>query len=86
MKKGSFKEYEKEVIGSNLTNYVDQVKDFFEDYIDKLDSKHFVTEQGDVEDWSAAYSKEQMTEMFDKQMKDFKTQVEEYKNSENNNE
>jgi len=86
MKKGTFEEYEKEVIGNNLTTSLGSVKDFFADYIDKLDSKHFVTEQGDVEEWQTGYSKEQLTEMFDKQIKDFKKQVEEYKNSENNNE
>jgi len=86
MKQGNFKKYEKEVIGNNLTNYVNQVKDFFEDYIDKLDSKHFVTEQGDVEDWQNAFSKEQLAEMFGNQLEEFKKQVDEYKNSENNNE
>lgn len=79
MKKGTFKQYEKEVIGNNMTNYLDQVKDFFADYVDKIDSKHFVSEQGDVEDWQGGFSKEQLEEMFEKQIKEFKEKVEEYK-------
>ena len=86
MKKGTFKQYEKDVVGNNMTNYLDQVKDFFADYVDKLDSKHFVSEQGDVENWQSGFSKEQLSEMFEKQIKEFKEKVEEYKNSENNNE
>ena len=86
MKKGTFKSHEKSIVGNNLTTYLGQANDFFDDYIDKLDSKHFVTEQGDVEEWQAGYSKEQLTEMFTAQIKEFKKQVEEYKNSENNNE
>ena len=86
MKNGSFEKYEKEVIGNNLTTYLGQATDFFTDYIDKLDSKHFVSEQGDVEEWQSGFSKEQLTEMFDSQLKEFKKQVEDYKNSENDTE
>ena len=86
IKDGSFKKYEKEVISKNMNSYLNQVKDFFEDYLDKLDSKHFVTEQGDIEDWQSGFSKKQLKEMFSTQVKEFKEKVEEYKNLENENE
>jgi len=86
MKKGQFKKYEKETISNNMDYYFEQVKDFFVDYIDKYDSKHFVTEQGDIEEWNPGYGKEQLRKMFDEQIEEFKKHIKEFKNSENNNE
>jgi len=85
IKNNTFDQYEKEVVGSNMETYLDQVSDFLDDYVDKLDSKHFVTEQGDIEEWQSGFSKEQLKTIFDKQIKGFKHKIKEYKNSRNDN-
>lgn len=48
---GEYKHYEKDVITGNMKSYLDHVQEMFNDYVDKSDSKHYVTEVGDVEDW-----------------------------------
>jgi len=86
IKEGTFKEYQHGIIANNMKTYLDQVKDFFEDYIDKSDSKHYVSEQGDVEDWQGGFNKEELKTMFDAQIDEFKKHIKEYNNSEKDNE
>lgn len=79
MKKGTFKDYENKSVANNMKSYLDHVKEFAEDYIEHSDAKHYITETGDVEDWSRAYSKEDLKKIFSKQIDEFKEQIDNYK-------
>lgn len=77
IKKASFKEYEKQIIVDNMKAFLEHVKEFAHDYIESSDAKHYVTEAGDIEDWANAYTKDELKEIFDKQIEDFKKHIEE---------
>ena len=77
--KGTFKDYEKQSIIKNMIAFLEHVKKFAHDYIESSDAKHYVSEQGDIEEWVNAYTKEELKEIFDKQIEDFKKHIEETK-------
>lgn len=70
---GTFQEYEKETMSRTAKSFYTDLKEMVHDYIDSNDMKHYVTEAGEIENWDNPYSKEQLKEMFDKQLDEFAT-------------
>lgn len=62
---GSFQQKEKKFIKENQVAYIGDLKQKIVDFIDKIDSKHFITEFGDVEDWTKGQDKEELKKQLD---------------------
>lgn len=56
--------------------YLESLKLQFADYINTHNSKAFITEAGDVEDWNSNLSNDKLKEMFETKVKEFESFIE----------
>jgi hypothetical protein len=59
-KQGKFKEYQKDIMMKNKSTEVDDLEQVLEAWLNEKDE--FLTEQGDIEDWSQSTAKTEMYE------------------------
>jgi hypothetical protein len=55
---GKWKEYEKEIMSGNLTDWVKDLEQVAKDFIGATNRKGYITETGKIEDWSKQNKKE----------------------------
>lgn len=65
---GTFIEHSREVMKQNAYSFIEDLKAQVKEYIKGLDSKHFVTETGDVEEWIGGLDKTELQNILDKKL------------------
>lgn len=71
---GTYEEYEKEYIKKNVNSWLKDIETKAHEYINSRNIESFITEDGQIEEWSKGYTTEQLKEMFSKQIEDFKSE------------
>lgn len=74
---GSFEEYEKQVINSNLKSMVSDVEASIKDYLGADANITILTSDGTVEDWAGKENKAKIVEDVQKQTEEIKKQLDE---------
>lgn len=72
---GKFDEYEKSSVNKNIKSFISDVKQLAIDYIDASTNNSYVTEQGDIENWSVGRTKEELTKIFNKQINEIEQTI-----------
>lgn len=62
---GTFVEYSRQIMKKNADAFVSELKDQVKSYLDTFDSKHFITEVGDIEEWVGGKTKEDFNKIFE---------------------
>ena len=65
---GTFIDHTKSVMKANIDSFVDDLKEQLKSYINAIGAQHFITEQGDIEEWVGGKSKEEYQEIFNKKL------------------
>jgi ribosomal protein L37AE/L43A len=65
---GTFQQYSKEHIQQNVESFIDDLKAQVKSYIDTVGSKHFIAENGDIEDWVGGKTKEEIEGIMTKKL------------------
>ncbi len=66
---GTFISYTKDVMRANVESYVQELKEQLKSYIESIGAQHFITENGDIEEWVGGKSKEEYKAIFDEKLK-----------------
>ena len=66
-------------IGKKLDTMYENVKDGFQELVESAGLKKIITEAGTAEDWSGGLSKEQYQEIVDKELKELKEKINNFK-------
>jgi len=66
---GTFKEYQKKIIKGNRELFLNDIKEFAIEYLERMDDKTYVTQDGIVEKWENNISKEKLKEYFEEKLK-----------------
>jgi bacterioferritin-associated ferredoxin len=74
---GTFKEYSKQVIQQNINAFTKDIKEEVRSYIDSYGAKHFVTEQGDVEEWIGKQNKKEVEKIMNEKLEKLENIVQE---------
>jgi ribosomal protein L37AE/L43A len=75
MANGTFKQYEeRKILGNKLTT-LRMLRDYYIEYLNDIDTNHFVTEQGDIEDWSNQYDNTKIKESIHAKILDIGEQI-----------
>jgi len=67
--KGTFKEKERKITKGNKELFLNDIKEFAIEYIERLDDKTYVTQDGIIEKWENNISKEKLKEYFEEKLK-----------------
>jgi hypothetical protein len=70
---GKFEEYEDSIIKNNAITYLKDTEEAFNDFINTNET--FISENGDKEMWNGGMGKEQLSEIFQKQVEMFKANM-----------
>ena len=68
MIKGDFHIHEDKKIRNNIVAWFTQYEAEINEYIKTSDMNQFISEAGDIEDWSSSISKDKLKEIFDEQL------------------
>lgn len=71
---GKYEEYEKEKVKNNARAYIEDLESKFQEFLNEKST--FVTEQGDIEDWSGNVDRSSITEEFNKYIEKLKKDFE----------
>lgn len=72
----TYDDFIKEFDESNFNAWIDDIKKEYSDWLKARESKNFVTESGDIEDWSGGHTSEELQKKFDEQI----TKIQESRN------
>jgi hypothetical protein len=78
--KGKYEEYERDVIANNAKDYLDHFESYLLETINTSNTQ-YVSEKGEVERWKGGIDKEKFLEQLETNFKEFRKQVEDYKNN-----
>lgn len=78
---GTFNQYEKEYISKNIKSWLHDIEAAIGDYVN-LKPTNYVTEDGQIEDWVGGHDKEELSNILNKQIEDFKEKAKDFINSE----
>lgn len=67
-REGTYEAFLKEIEDKNFNVWLKDITKEYYEWLELRDSKSFVTEAGDIEDWSGGKTKQQMREEFDEQV------------------
>lgn len=70
---GTFEEKEKQIVETNIQSWKDEMIVALKEFLDVADSNYYVTEAGDVEDWSMEGNKHNLKKIIDKTVKELET-------------
>ena len=73
---GTYDEFIKKINDNNFDVWLNDITKFYYEWIESRDTKSYVTEAGDIEDWSGGKNKTQLKEEFDNQI----TKIQEARN------
>ena len=77
-KNGNFDEYIAELSRTNDEAWIKQMTMEYQDWLNSIDSKHYITEAGDIENWSSENTKEILQSEFEDRKKKIKKQMKEH--------
>lgn len=77
---GKWKEYKIKVQDANFKSWLTEATEEFKDHILNRNSKHYVTEAGDIEDWGKGQSEEEIKKHFDNQVEELVEQRKQNRN------
>ena len=63
-KDGTYDEWSKQFDRENFNAFIKDIKQEYDDWLNQRSSKHYITEAGDIEDWSGGQSDEQLKKEF----------------------
>ena len=69
-KNGTYDEFMSEFDTKNYNAFINDITQEYEDWLDKRNSQHYITEAGDKEDWSGGQSNEQLAKDFYKSIQE----------------
>lgn len=72
---GKYEEYAKNMMNKNIITHIEEAEQFIEEFIG-TQSEGYVTEQGDVEEWSGGADKAKMAEKWREELKEMKNSIE----------
>lgn len=75
---GTFGEYQKNYVTKNVNSWLNDIETKAHEYIESRDADSFITEDGQVEEWGKGMTKEQLKELFSKQIAEFKKQYSDF--------
>ena len=75
--KGNYKEYIQNKRKDNIEGLMKDAEVEFKSYLDNIDNKSFVTENGSIEDWVAKIDKKELTDRFKDRIENIKGSIEE---------
>ena len=62
---GNWESYVKGINKNDFKVFLKEAHEEFKDWLSSTDSNHYITEQGDIEDWGGGLSKEELVKRFD---------------------
>jgi len=68
---GTYEEYMRNIINKNLVTHIEEAEKFIEEFVN-TNKESYVTEQGDVEDWSGGVDKNKMAEEWKKELEEMR--------------
>lgn len=80
---GKYEEYERNMIAKNAENYIDDFEQYLLEAINTSNTQ-YVSERGEVERWKGGINKEEFTEQMTENFKNFRKQIDDYKNNKTN--
>ena len=63
-KDGTYEEWHREFDSENFNAYIQDIQEEYEDWLDKRNSNHYITEAGQIEDWNGGQSSEEVAKQF----------------------
>lgn len=75
---GTFKEYEKKLITKNVCAWVKDMEQSITQYVKEANINRNITEDGQREEWVGGNTNEELQEILDKQMVEFKEKAKDY--------
>ena len=79
---GKYDDYVKEISKNSNEDWIKHVTEEYQDWLNNIDSKKYITEAGDIENWSGGESKKSLESKFLEKQKEIQKQLEdEYGNS-----
>ena len=73
---GTYDDFMKQYHKENFDVAIKDVIAEYNDWLDKRNSKHYITEAGDIEDWSKGKDSKELKKEFNKKIKKTKKQFE----------
>ena len=77
---GKYKNYERNIIAKNAESYLDNLEEYLLEAINESNTS-YVSEKGEVERWKGGVDKEKFLSDMKTNFKDFRKQVDDYKNN-----
>ena len=77
---GKYKDYERNIIATNAESYLDNLEEYLLEAINESNTS-YVSEKGEVERWKGGVDKEKFLSDMKTNFKDFRKQVDDYKNN-----
>ena len=77
---GKYKDYERNIIAKNAESYLDNLEEYLLEAINESNTS-YVSEKGEVERWKGGVDKEKFLSDMKTNFKDFRKQVDDYKNN-----
>jgi len=74
---GTYEAFMKEKRKNNIEGWMEDAEIEFKSYLENIDNKSFITENGSVEDWVAQIDKKEMSTKFKKRIKNIRKTIEE---------
>ena len=68
-KDGTYDAWYKQFDESNFNAYIDDIQKEYNEWLQGRNSEQFITEAGDIEDWSGGKSNEELSKEFKEQIK-----------------
>lgn len=72
---GKYEEYARNMMNQNIVTHIEEAEQFIEEFIEDQ-AEGFVTEQGDVEEWTGGVDKVKMAEKWREELQEMKTHLE----------
>ncbi len=67
---GTYDEWHAQFDTTNFNAFIKDIKGEYEEWLDKRNSKHYISEAGDIEDWGGGKTDKELTEEFNKSLED----------------
>ena len=80
---GTYDEYEKKQIQENAEQMYKTAELMLNDYLKDAKSQHYITEAGQLEDWSGGHSESDLKNLVEHELKTLRTKIDTYKEKKN---
>lgn len=80
---GTYDEYERKQIQENAEQMYKTAELMLNDYLKDAKSQHYITEAGQLEDWSGGHSESELKNLVEHELKTLRTKIDTYKEEKN---